>query len=170
MELLLGGPVNGHRNHGDRKLSHTRIPSTLEALNSTEYNKCHTVCINVFVIPSFATGGGNGTKRWKREGYVFLDQFKNQIRTKSPINHLMWRLKMLPSLPRSMKWLSCSAAVQFYLQELLGDRSILITSIFWEMGPINEFCRSVMYYQPSTLVSCGLMKEKDAIQMGHQVI
>lgn len=58
--------MNGHRNHVDRKFRNTilviMIPSTLVALNSTEYNKCNRTCINVFVIPFITTGGGNDMK------------------------------------------------------------------------------------------------------------
>lgn len=70
-------------------------------------------------------------------------------------------LKMVSSLTRSIEWLSCLAAVQFYLLELLGDRNVLTASVFWEMmRAMNEIPSSVTCYLLSTLLSHGSMKKK----------
>lgn len=83
----------------------------------------------------------------------------------STMRHKVKGLKMVSSLTRSIEWLSCLAAVQFYLLELLGDRNVLGGSVFWEMmRAMNEIPSSVTCYLLSPLLSCRSMERKAAFK------
>lgn len=81
----------------------------------------------------------------------------------STMSHKVKGLKMVSSLTRSIEWLSCLAAVQFYLLELLGDRNVLGASVFWEMmRAMNEIPSPVTCYLLSPLLSSRSMERKAA--------
>lgn len=79
----------------------------------------------------------------------------------SRMRHKVKGLKTVSSLTRSIEWLSCLAAVQFYLLELLGDRNVLAASVFWEMmRAMNEISSPVTCYRCSPLLSSRSMGKK----------
>lgn len=83
----------------------------------------------------------------------------------STMSHKVKGLKMVSSLTRTIEWLSCLAAVQFYLLELLGDRNVLGASVFWEMmRAMNEIPSSVTCYLLSPLLSRRSMERKAAFK------
>lgn len=124
--MLLQSWTDGLSSNFIREFINTRAvivnPSTLRT------GWCLSTRFNVFVIPPITIEGAVLSKPQKPKQvspYFFFFQIWNETCLKQPRSHPTPRLKVAPSLPRIMKGFLCSAAIQFYPQELLSDRSIL---------------------------------------------